>query len=81
VAEEISIALLGMAALGAIANAADAAFCFAQGPYADDALDSNTNAQTMPIHRDRHQRAYVDNFNKAVGGRSRTLPPDCETTA
>lgn len=35
-------------------------------PYRVDALEPYIDALTMEIHHDRHNRAYVDNLNKAL---------------
>ena len=37
-------------------------------PYEKTALEPYIDAQTMEIHHDRHHKAYVDNFNKAIAG-------------
>ncbi|KLE16798.1 superoxide dismutase [Clostridium sp. C8] len=35
-------------------------------PYAYDALEPYIDKETMTIHHDKHQKAYVDNLNKAI---------------
>ena len=35
-------------------------------PYAFDALEPHIDAQTMEIHHDKHQQAYVNNLNAAL---------------
>lgn len=35
-------------------------------PYKYDALEPYIDAETMRIHHDKHQKAYVDNLNKAL---------------
>ena len=37
-------------------------------PYAKEALEPHIDAQTMEIHHGRHNKAYVDNLNKALTG-------------
>jgi Fe-Mn family superoxide dismutase len=37
-------------------------------PYDYDALEPTIDGQTMRIHHDKHQQAYVDNLNKALEG-------------
>ena len=52
--------------------AAPAAGPFTLGPlpYAVDALEPHIDARTMEIHHDKHHAAYVNNLNKAVGGKA-----------
>lgn len=38
-------------------------------PFAPDALEPHIDARTMEIHHGKHHQAYVDNLNRAVGGR------------
>ena len=35
-------------------------------PYAYDALEPYIDKETMMIHHDKHEKAYVDNLNKAI---------------
>ena len=44
------------------------AFTLAPLPYAYDALEPHIDTETMKIHHDKHQQAYVDNLNKAIAG-------------
>ena len=44
------------------------AFTLAPLPYAYDALEPYIDTETMKIHHDKHQQAYVDNLNKAIAG-------------
>ena len=44
------------------------AFTLAPLPYAYEALEPHIDKQTMQIHHDKHQQAYVDNLNKAIAG-------------
>src|SRR5690348_17607621 len=44
------------------------AFTLPPLPYAYNALEPHTDAQTMQIHHDKHHQAYVDNLNKAIAG-------------
>jgi len=37
-------------------------------PYAFEALEPHIDAKTMEIHLQKHQKAYVDNLNKALEG-------------
>lgn len=39
-------------------------------PYAHDALEKAIDKTTMEIHHGRHHKAYVDNLNAAIQGRS-----------
>ena len=39
-------------------------------PYAHDALEKAIDKTTMEIHHGRHHKAYVDNLNAAIHGRS-----------
>jgi len=39
-------------------------------PYAYDALEPYIDARTMEIHHSKHHATYVQNFNKAVDGRT-----------
>ena len=39
-------------------------------PYAHDALEPAVDKTTMEIHHGRHHKAYVDNLNKALEGKS-----------
>lgn len=39
-------------------------------PYAVDALEKAIDKTTMEIHHGRHHKAYVDNLNAAIQGRS-----------
>ncbi len=38
-------------------------------PYAYDALEPSIDAETMKIHHDVHHQGYVNNLNKALGGK------------
>lgn len=38
-------------------------------PYAYDALEPYIDKETMILHHDRHQQAYVDNLNKVISTR------------
>jgi len=38
--------------------------------YAPDALEPAIDKMTMEIHHDRHHKAYVDNLNKALDGKT-----------
>ena len=42
------------------------AFTLAPLPYAYDALEPYFDAETMHLHHDKHQQAYVNNLNAAV---------------
>ena len=44
------------------------AFTLAPLPYAYEALEPHIDTETMKIHHDKHQQAYVDNLNKAIAG-------------
>ncbi|MBC7536086.1 MAG: superoxide dismutase [Ferruginibacter sp.] len=44
------------------------AFTLAPLPFAYEALEPHIDKQTMQIHHDKHQQAYVDNLNKAIAG-------------
>ncbi|MCY7291383.1 MAG: superoxide dismutase [Ferruginibacter sp.] len=44
------------------------AFTLSPLPYAYEALEPHIDTETMKIHHDKHQQAYVDNLNKAVAG-------------
>ncbi|KAA9042188.1 superoxide dismutase [Ginsengibacter hankyongi] len=44
------------------------AFTLPALPYGFDALEPHIDQQTMQIHHDKHQQAYVDNLNKAIAG-------------
>lgn len=44
----------------------DCVYTLPELPYAADALQPYIDARTMEIHHDRHNRAYVDNLNKAL---------------
>src|SRR5437588_8142404 len=44
------------------------AFTLPPLPYGFDALEPHIDAQTMQIHHDKHNQAYVDNLNKAIAG-------------
>ncbi len=44
------------------------AFTLPPLPYAYNALEPHIDEQTMKIHHDKHQQAYVDNLNKAIAG-------------
>lgn len=44
------------------------AFTLPPLPYAYDALEPHIDTETMKIHHDKHQQAYVDNLNKALAG-------------
>ena len=37
-------------------------------PYAKNALEPHTSAQTLDFHHGKHHQAYVDNLNKAIAG-------------
>jgi len=50
------------------------AFSLAPLPYAFNALEPHIDALTMEIHHDRHHKAYVDNFNKALTENKITEP-------
>jgi len=44
------------------------AFTLAPLPFAYEALEPHIDTETMKIHHDKHQQAYVDNLNKAIAG-------------
>ena len=44
------------------------AFTLEPLPFAYDALEPHIDTETMKIHHDKHQQAYVDNLNKAIAG-------------
>ena len=44
------------------------AFTLPPLPFAYDALEPHIDTETMKIHHDKHQQAYVDNLNKAIAG-------------
>ncbi len=46
------------------------AFTLAPLPYAYDALEPYFDAETMHLHHDKHQQAYVNNLNAAVAAHS-----------
>jgi len=41
-------------------------FALPELPYAYDALEPFIDKETMVLHHDKHHKAYVDNFNKAL---------------
>ncbi|WP_365844463.1 superoxide dismutase [Clostridium sp.] len=47
-------------------NLGDAQFELKPLPYAYDALEPYIDKETMMLHHDKHQKAYVDNLNKAI---------------
>ncbi len=44
------------------------AFTLAPLPYPYEALEPHIDTETMKIHHDKHNQAYVDNLNKALAG-------------
>ena len=44
------------------------AFTLVPLPYAYEALEPYIDTETMKIHHDKHNQAYVDNLNKAIAG-------------
>jgi len=44
------------------------AFTLAPLPFVYQALEPHIDTETMKIHHDKHQQAYVDNLNKAIAG-------------
>jgi Fe-Mn family superoxide dismutase len=67
-------AAAGGAVLFAVPKAAPAqdkgGFTLPKLPYAYDALEPHIDARTMEIHHGKHHQAYVDNLNKALGGKT-----------
>ncbi|MCR1952755.1 MULTISPECIES: superoxide dismutase [unclassified Clostridium] len=47
-------------------NLGDAQFELKPLPYAYDALEPYIDKETMMLHHDKHEKAYVDNLNKAI---------------
>ena len=47
-------------------DAAQGPFTLSELPYGFDALEPVIDAQTMELHLTKHQKAFVDNLNKAV---------------
>src|SRR5262249_89872 len=58
-------AALALAPLAALAQD-KGGYTLPKLPYAVDAREPHTDANTMEIHHDRHHQAYVDNLNKAL---------------
>ena len=47
-------------------NLGDTQFELKPLPYAYDALEPYIDKETMMLHHDKHEKAYVDNLNKAI---------------
>ncbi len=47
-------------------NLGDSEFELKALPYAYDALEPYIDKETMMIHHDKHEKAYLDNLNKAI---------------
>ena len=47
-------------------NLGDNQFALNPLPYAYDALEPYIDKETMMLHHDKHEKAYVDNLNKAI---------------
>src|SRR5471032_2784341 len=54
------------AAADSSANSSTYPFKLPELGYSYDALEPYIDAQTMQIHHDKHNAAYVENLNKAV---------------
>ncbi|MDU5111072.1 MAG: superoxide dismutase [Clostridium sp.] len=47
-------------------NLSDSQFELKPLPYAYDALEPYIDKETMMLHHDKHEKAYLDNLNKAI---------------
>lgn len=47
-------------------NLGDSEFELKALPYAYDALEPYIDKETMMLHHDKHEKAYLDNLNKAI---------------
>lgn len=47
-------------------NLSDSQFELKTLPYAYDALEPYIDKETMMLHHDKHEKAYLDNLNKAI---------------
>lgn len=47
-------------------NLSDSQFKLKPLPYAYDALEPYIDKETMMLHHDKHEKAYLDNLNKAI---------------